>query len=380
MKKYLVVTPGYPSGTHKYSNAFVHARVRNYIAEGLNVEVFSVDRKPFARRRHGAKYVYEAVSVEQGNVKELAERIKKEKYEKILIHYGLKRVVSAVIKAAPKTPLIIWFHGVDIIAWHRRLYNLRFKNVIKFAGYTLLNTLQRVFLHRAIKKHGDTIHCVFVSDWLKSVAERDIHSIGKIKHYSVIPNIIDEKVFPYRQKKEDDRLRILTIRSFESKKYANDLTVKAIQELAKKPFFNELKFTFCGDGRLWKSTVKPLKQYPNVQLQRRFFSHSEIVELHAQNGVMLMPSYQDTHGISTCEGMSSGLVPISSNNSAIPEYVPDSCGYLADNYMDLAEAVEDLYNNPEKFLEYSKKASDFIHNKCGVAVVIKREIELIKKC
>ena len=377
--KYLVVSPGYPSETDPYSNAFVHERVKRYIEAGLNVEVYSVSRKLFSPKKNGASYHYNYIHVEQGNVAELKQKIRSGQYEKILVHFGFELVVSAAVKAVPKTPLIIWFHGVDSIGWYRRMYNLQLRNAVKFAGYIPINILQRFSLRRILVHHGDRIHCIFVSEWLKQIAEKDMHCVGRIKHASVIPNIVNDETFPYRPKDPEDRLNILSIRSFASKKYANDQTVKAIQALTSKPYFGELTFRICGDGRLWDSTVKPLKQYPNVHLMRRFFSHDQIVELHSRHGVMLMPSRQDTHGISTCEGMSSGLVPITSNNSAIPEYVPAFCGYLTNNYLELADAIEDLYNNPHKFLDLSKKAAEFIRIKCAVPVIVSREIDLISR-
>ena len=65
-----------------------------------------------------------------------------------------------------------------------------------------------------------------------------------------------KKVFEFAQKSKNDRLKILSIRSFNSKNYANDITTKAILELSKKPYFNELSFTICGEGRLWQRTTK----------------------------------------------------------------------------------------------------------------------------
>ena len=91
-----------------------------------------------------------------------------------------------------------------------------------------------------------------------------------------------------------------------------------------------------------------------------------------------MPSRQDTHGVSTSEAMSSGLVPISSNNSAIPEFVPVSCGYLTDTYLDIVDAIENIYFDADRFLEFSKGASEFIRKKCASSVVISKEIELIE--
>lgn len=47
--------------------------------------------------------------------------------------------------------------------------------------------------------------------------------------------------------------------------------VQAIQELAKQSFFKELKFFVAGDGALFDQTVKPLKKYDNVHVEKRFF-------------------------------------------------------------------------------------------------------------
>jgi len=378
MEKYIIVVPGYPSETNTYKNAFVHTRVKNYVKMGLNLEIFSVNIKLFATRQNKWEYVYDGIAIEQGSIKDLICKLKSCNFDKILIHYGIKKIISSIVKAVPTVPLIIWFHGVDIISWHRRLYNLRASNIIKFTGYAMLNTVQRLYLKKFLHENEPFVHCVFVSNWLKNVAELDIHSAGRIKNYSIIPNVIDEKVFLYHPKKEQERLKILSIRSYESKNYANDLTVKTIQALAVKPFFNDMQFTICGEGRLWNSITKKLKKYPNVSLIRKYFNHNEIVQLHRQHGIILMPSRQDTHGVSTCEGMSSGLVAISSNNSAIPEYIPKDCGYLADDYQGLVNAIEDMYYNPEKFLEYSKKSSDYILSKCASYIVIKNEISLIK--
>lgn len=378
MGRYILITPGYPSEKNKYNNTFVHARVKNYLSRGVLVDIFCVNRKPFAKPKNGAKYVYEGVTVEQGNIDEMRDKLQSNKYDKILIHFAIKKIVSTTIRVSNNTPLIIWSHGVDIIPWHKRIYNLQLSNVIKFAGYALLNTLQRLYLKKVVKKYGDMITFVFVSDWQKNVAEKSIWSVNKIKSYSIIPNIVDEKVFKFQQKTKDARLKILSIRSFRSRNYANDLTVKAIKALSQKPYFNELRFTICGDGRLWEKTVKPLREYQNVQLKKGFFSHSEIAQLHKEHGVILMPSRQDTHGVSTSEAMSSGLVPISSNNSAIPEFVPTSCGYLANRYLDIVSAIEDIYMDAERFLASSKEASEFIQRKCASSVVIKREIELVE--
>lgn len=94
---------------------------------------------------------------------------------------------------------------------------------------------------------------------------------------------------------------------------------------------------------------------------------------------MLIPTRQDAQGVSMCEAMSSGLVPLTSNNTAIPEYVYDDCGYLTNNYHELAAAIEELYYDSNLFLEKSKNASKNISELCSPKVVIKKELELILK-
>ena len=59
----------------------------------------------------------------------------------------------------------------------------------------------------------------------------------------VIPSICNKEVnkfniFKYKEKQKDDRLKVLSIRSFASRKYANDLSVNAILLLSEKK--NEL--------------------------------------------------------------------------------------------------------------------------------------------
>jgi len=92
---------------------------------------------------------------------------------------------------------------------------------------------------------------------------------------------------------------------------------------------------------------------------------------------MLIPTRQDAQGVSMCEAMSSGLVPLTSNNTAIPEYCNNEVGYLTNNFEELAGAIEDLYSNSDKFLEMSKMTSKYIQNICGNDIVIKKEIDLI---
>jgi len=82
-----------------------------------------------------------------------------------------------------------------------------------------------------------------------------------------------------------------------------------------------------------------------------------------------------------CEAISSGLVAVSSNTSAIPEFVDDErTGLLAppEDSVGLADKIETLYFDYEKFQNLSKTGSREMKSRCGQEATIGREIDLIR--
>ena len=81
-----------------------------------------------------------------------------------------------------------------------------------------------------------------------------------------------------------------------------------------------------------------------------------------------------------CEAMSSGLVPVTSLSTAIPEFVQDGqSGFLTKNALEIADKIIYLYNNPEAFSEMSYSASDSIIKKCAIKSIVKQELQLIEQ-
>ena len=88
----------------------------------------------------------------------------------------------------------------------------------------------------------------------------------------------------------------------------------------------------------------------------------------------------DAQGVSMCEAMSSGLIPITSNNTAIPEFVTHKkTGFLTESVNEIVDSVNYLYNNPTDYLKMSREASLSIAKISGIDVVMKKEMQLIKK-
>ena len=74
--------------------------------------------------------------------------------------------------------------------------------------------------------------------------------------YSIIHNMIDTEKFRYVKKTPELRKKVLTIKPFANKKYANDLTTKGILELSKRPCFQDMEFAIYGRGELFDERVK----------------------------------------------------------------------------------------------------------------------------
>lgn len=83
-----------------------------------------------------------------------------------------------------------------------------------------------------------------------------------------------------------------------------------------------------------------------------------------------------------CEAISSGLVAVSSNIAAIPEFVDDGrTGLLAppEDYVGLADRIESLYFDHEKFQKLSQSGAREMVKQCGQVATIGQEIELVRR-
>lgn len=221
---------------------------------------------------------------------------------------------------------------------------------------------------------------IFVSEYFANEVMEDTGVKISPESYQIIHNPINTSLFNYIEKSDKQRKKILSIRPFASNKYANDLTVKAILRLSKKKIFKELEFLIIGDGKLFDKILEPLRDFANVTIQRGFLSHSEIAELHKEYGVFLSPTRMDSQGVSRDEAMSSGLVAITNDVTAIPEFVDNKSGVLvpSEDFKSMAKAIEKLYENPEEFLSISKSAAKRVRNQTDSTIIIEKELKLLR--
>ena len=378
-EKLLVICNAYPSEQALYRNGFIHRRVKAYKEAGLYVEVF-YNHEPV---QQAYQYEFDGVRVTVGNEGALELHVASNDFDGYLIHFAEPQRIRPLQKLNVKKPVIVWVHGFEAEAWYRRWFNFINTSEDIKAALEKKDTYylkQNAFFHDLMTQEELNVSFVNVSKWFqKYVVEPD--NGAEFRNSTVIPNLVDEEVFPYREKEDKKRFKILSIRPFASLKYANDQTVGAILELSKRPYFKALSFTICGSGPMFDQTVEPLRQFDNVKLENRFFTQEEIRDLHAEHGIFLSPTRFDSQGVSMCEASSSGLVTISSEIAAVPEFIEHRVsGLLAqpESINDLADLIEELYFDAELFQRLSKQGSLAMLEKCGRKATIGAEVDYIR--
>lgn len=378
-EKLLVICNAYPSEQALYRNGFIHRRVKAYKEAGLDVEVF-YNHEPV---QQAYQYEFDGVRVTVGNEGALELHVASNDFDGYLIHFAEPQRIRPLQKLNVKKPVIVWVHGFEAEAWYRRWFNFINTSEDIKAALEKKDTYylkQNAFFHDLMTQEELNVSFVNVSKWFqKYVVEPD--NGAEFRNSTVIPNLVDEEVFPYREKEDKKRFKILSIRPFASLKYANDQTVGAILELSKRPYFKALSFTICGSGPMFDQTVEPLRQFDNVKLENRFFTQEEIRDLHAEHGIFLSPTRFDSQGVSMCEASSSGLVTISSEVAAVPEFIEHRVsGLLAqpESINDLADLIEELYFDAELFQRLSKQGSLAMLEKCGRKATIGAEVDYIR--
>ena len=370
----LIITNQYPSYDALYRNAFVHSRACAYKRAGHNVSVYQ-----FKTNRQLKFDEFEGVAVFRGGASALRKILSTGKVRRILVHF-LNKDMWDVLKEIPKNVrIIVWVHGADIQPWTRRIYNYTSQQELEKAK--LQSDVRVSFWKNIFKSLPENIHFVFVSQHFASEIMEDYNIKLDTDRYSIIHNPIDTELFDYCKKNAEHRYKLLSIRSYASRKYANDLTVKCILKLSERHDFNKFSIKIIGNGTLFDEVVQPLRCMPNVTIEKAFLTHTEIATIQKEYGIFLTPTRWDSQGVSRDESMSSGLVPVTNAVAAIPEFVDESCAILApaNDAIAMAAGISSLVDDPALFLAMSKAAAQRVREQTAADIIIKQELNLIIK-
>jgi glycosyltransferase involved in cell wall biosynthesis/spore maturation protein CgeB len=367
----LLLTNDYPSYDNLYRNGFVHSRVSAYAEKGISMDVFRLRNDETLSFSE-----FQDVGVITGSQELLRKALNDGHYKKVLVHFLDQDMWNVLRDFIDEIEVIVWVHGAEVQPWHRRIYNYTSEEQLNTAKKQ--SAVRMTFWRGLLEVVPENLKLIFVSKYFAEEVMEDLGFRVPETNYDVIHNPIDTDKFKYIEKSVEQRKKILSIRPYASRKYANDLSVKAVLELSKKPFFNELEFRFVGDGVLFDEILEPLRKFKNVIIDRRFLSQPEIAKLHRDYGIFLSPTRMDAQGVSRDEAMASGLIPVSNAVTAIPEFVDSKCGILApdEGYKEMADGIASLYENPDRFSQMSKAASERVIKQTASRKIIDKEVEL----
>ena len=371
--EHLLLTNHYPAYSDLYRNKFVHTRVTAYQERGIDVDVFRL------RPNETVSYhEFQNVDVVTGCASTLTKMLEKNRYKSVLVHFLDEQMWNALRPFLNSTRITVWVHGADIQPWWRREFNFTTDEQLRLGK--LASEKRMTFWRELLQPMHPNLKLVFVSRYFAEEVMEDLGFRLPEGQFEIIHNPINTELFDHREKSAEQRKKVLSIRPYTSKTYANDLTVKAIQSLAGKSWFNDMEFCLIGDGPLFEETLEPLRNFSNVKIQQGFLNHTEIADTHKDYGIFLCPSRMDTQGVSRDEAMSSGLVPVTTAVAAVPEFVDNSSGYVVEpeSHEQLAKAIEDMYLNGNTFVEKSRAAAKRVRGQSASDKMAEREIAVIQ--
>ncbi|MGY4523554.1 glycosyltransferase family protein [Pseudomonas sp. TE21394] len=371
--QHLVVTNHYPAYKDLYRNGFVHSRVMAYQEQNLNVDIFRL------RKNEAVSYhEFQNVDVVTGCQTTLVKMLESGQYKSVLVHFLDPDMWAVLKRFTHLVKIVVWVHGAEIQPWWRREYN--YSDELQLALAKVESEKRMAFWRETLTNMPANLKLVFVSRYFAEEVMEDVGFRIPEDRYEIIHNPIDTELFSYQAKPDAQRMKLLSIRPYASAKYANDLSVKAIELLAGKPYFKDLEFRMIGDGNLFEDTLAPLRKFSNVTIERGFLKHQEIAALHKQYGLFLCPTRMDAQGVSRDEAMASGLVAVTNAVTAIPEFVDDECGVLApgEDAQAMADGIARVIESPELFRRLSAAARMRVEKQTAKHSIITRELELIR--
>lgn len=371
----IVLIRDYATEQKPYCNGFVHARVKAYIESGIETKVFVLNPN-----RDVHTYVYDNVEVIVGGKEQFLLLVNEFENVTVCVHFLDSYIIDCLNNTDRIKKVIVFVHGYEALHWYQRIFAGTFANFAlckSFLGYIYNNVRELKIIRKFLNVCDSKYEFVTVSEWMRLQAEKAWECEGKFK-WHIIPNYIDSKQFAYEEKDESIMYNMLSIRPFSSGKYANDVTAKFIKKISQRIEKNTFKITWIGDGLLFNKNTKSVIGIDNLMLEKRMLQHSEIYDYHKMNGIFICPTRQDAQGVSMCEAMSSGLIPVTLYNTAIPEYLPNIKDLKCNNVDDMVNLTMKLLNDTDLYKFISSTCSEFICEKCGYDNTIRREIALIE--
>ncbi|MDD3772856.1 MAG: glycosyltransferase family 4 protein [Weeksellaceae bacterium] len=342
--KLAIITPRYPKENDPYNHMFVHVRAKYFKELGNEVVVFVPSSEQIF-------YNYQGIEVKQMSNRDIIQQY--DGYDLLYLHlvnnyFLIKSGGYPIYKDIQKNKrtFAIYIHGSEILKYPDYLFDFSFslKGILKYFYLNYWNSIKIAgFLKESNQRKNATF--IFPSKWMKQHTESIIKF--KLNNCNVIPNGIDTNMFKFVDSYKN-RHKLLMIRPLTDLKYGFDIAIEILRFLP-----SEFKLTIYGKGKYERYCRKLIDSYrlaQRVVMINKYIERHEIPNVFKDYGGFIATTRFDSQGVIMCEAMASGLLTVSNNVTAIPEFIEDNKnGILADTPKEIANKIVEAVSNQEKY-------------------------------
>ena len=370
--KIAIITSRYPSKDEPYNHMFVHMRSLEMLKKGEKIKVFVPSKA-------SDTYTYEGISVTMLPSKEIIKKITETDvvYLHLLNIYPFSKsngwyIYQFLQKSS--IPFAMYVHGSEVQKYGARMFEFNYK-ITDFLKWFKKDILVIPKMRRFVKsvQNRKQVTFIYPSLWMKEDMETNLNL--KIEKYQIIPNGIDTNLFKF-QNTYKNRYKLLTLRPLSSKKYAVDVAIEIMRYLPKK-----FELEIYGKGHYLNEYLALIKKHSlsdRIHIKDTFIERTKLNSFFANYGIFLSPTRMDAQGVTMCEAMASGLLTVSNNNTAIPEFITNNkTGIIGNTPKEIAKqlvintADETVYN------KITQEARKFMEN-IDSSKTVNQEIEVLK--
>lgn len=343
--KLALITSRYPKENQPYNHMFVHVRALYFQSQGVDVTVF-------VPAKVSGTYTFQDIQVKEAPAKEISQLLPA--YDVLYLHLlnqyplvdGGFAIYNTIRKKQQNTA--IYLHGADVLLYPDGFFDFK-RNLKSLAKVCYTNGWKRYAMSRFFKQimQNEKGAILTPSRWLASKVQA-IYGVDQ-QAISVIPNGIDVDFFT-SSGGFASRYKMLCIRPLNSE-YPVEDCVRLMQFMP-----DAFTLDIYGEGEDYpkiNQLIQELKLNHRVRIVKQFFVREELPQLFQQYGIFNAFSRSDTQGVTMCEALASELLVLSTNKTAIPEFVQDNVtGLLYDEKEGMkhfAQRIVAICENQEAF-------------------------------
>lgn len=357
----LVLVEDYPDNDGRVALYFAHARNIEYVAQGIGVTVLNFS----AEKDYGIDGV-QVITIES-YVKQ------KEKWGGLLVAHAanIRHHYKFIKKYGNRfRKFVFFFHGHEVLRCSK-VYPKPYSYIKEGSAFSritkdIYDLFKLNIWRRAFIKYLDKSHFIFVSQWMLDEFVKWV-KIPESKlegHKSIIYNCIGKQFETAKYDEAAEKVYdFVSVRSdLDGSKYCVDIIAKIARD---NP---ELKFCIVGKGGYFKHFEKP----DNLELQQRYLTHKDMVELLNKSKCALMPTRTDAQGVMACEMATFGIPLITSDIPVCMEVFEgfENVGFFDNDAKNID--IKNIYGDLVKNMPYKRNSKYFGNN------TVEQEIRLLK--